>query len=100
MKKTKAYWEMSTKELAEVTKQFDEPFVIDKSRPLTVLERGQWNRLKRRKGRPKIGKGFQRICVSMEKGLLKQVNALAKKQGLSRSSFLAQLCEQALARES
>jgi hypothetical protein len=34
-KPSKPYWEMTTAELREATKQFDEEFVADKGRPLT-----------------------------------------------------------------
>ena len=94
--KQKPYWEMTTKELAEATKQFDEPFVVDKSRPLTVAEREQWRRARRKRGRPKVGQGFKRVSVSLEKGLLKRATALAKKRRLSRSKLFAQMLESAL----
>ena len=94
--KKKSYWEMTSTELAEATKQFDEPLVIDRSRPLTAAERAQWNRLERRRGRPKVGRGFKRISVSMEQGLLERVTALAKKRKMSRSKLLALVLEQAL----
>jgi len=97
MMKQKPYWEMTTKELAESTKQFDEPMVIDRSRPLTAAERAQWNRIKRKRGRPKVGRGFKRISVSMEQGLLKRVTKLAKKRKISRSKLLAQVLEKSLA---
>ncbi|MGH7193383.1 MAG: hypothetical protein ACREJM_07585 [Candidatus Saccharimonadales bacterium] len=63
--------------------------MIDRSRPLTACERDQWRRLKRQKGRPKVGQGHQRISVSIEKGLLKRATALAKKRKLSRSGLVA-----------
>lgn len=91
----KQYWEMTSRELAVATKQFDRPMVVDRSRPLTALEREQWKRLKS-KGRPKVGKGHQRISVSLEKGLLKRANALAKKRRVSRSKLVAIALEQAL----
>jgi hypothetical protein len=56
----KPYWEMTTQELDEATKQFDEPFVVDRSRPLTPPERDQWKRVKRKRGRPKVGQGYKR----------------------------------------
>ena len=56
--KKKPYWEMTTSELAKATEQFNEPFVVDKSRPLTPAEQEQWARVKRKRGRPKIGAGF------------------------------------------
>ena len=34
-KPAKPYWEMTTAELSEATKQFDEEFVGDKARPMT-----------------------------------------------------------------
>jgi len=90
---------MNAKELAEATKQFDEPFVVDQSRPLTPAEREQWNSASRKRGRPKVGQGFKRVSVSLEQGLLKRVTALAKKRRISRSSLVAKVLEQALARE-
>jgi len=95
--KRKPYWEMTTPELAEATRQFDEPFVVDRSRPLNAEERKQWQRVKRKRGRPKNGQGFQRISVSVERGLLKRVTALAKKRRVSRSKLFAQVFEKALA---
>lgn len=85
---------MSTRELAAATAEFDEPLVIDRSRPPSAHEREQW---KRKKGRPRVGQGFQRVSVSIEKGLLKRATALAKKRKLSRSGLVALALEQALA---
>jgi hypothetical protein len=87
--KTKPYWEMTTKELAEATKQFDESMVVDRSRPLTEDERAQWKRIKKKRGRPKIGNGFKRISVSIERALLERVTAAAKKRRISRSKLFA-----------
>ena len=97
--KQKKYWEMNAQELAAATKPLDEPFVADRARPLTPAERQQWARVKRKRGRPQIGQGYQRISVSLERGLLARVTAYAKKRGLSRSRLLAQVLEAALAKE-
>jgi hypothetical protein len=94
--KKKPYWEMTTKELADATKLFDEPLVVDKSRPLTPVEREQWQRVKRKRGRPKVGRGFQRVSISVEKGLLKRINAYAKKKRVSRSGLIAEVFEELL----
>lgn len=88
---------MTTEELAEATKQFNEPFVVDRSRPLTPAEREQWNRIKRKRGRPKVGQVFKRVSVSIEQGLLGRATALARKRGVSRSKLFADLLEKALA---
>jgi hypothetical protein len=97
--KSKPYWEMNPKELTEATNPFDEPLVVDQSRPLTPAEREQWNKVSRKRGRPKVGQGFKRVSVSLEQGLLNRVTALAKKRRISRSMLVAKVLEQALARE-
>jgi hypothetical protein len=98
--KQKTYTRMMPAELAETTKRFDEEFVADEARPLTPDEHEQWNRVKSKRGRPKVGEGFQRISVSIEQGLLKRVTALAKERHMSRSQLLAQALEETLARRS
>lgn len=95
--KQKKYWQMATRDLAEATKQFDQPDVVDQSRALNATERAQWTRLKNLKGRPKVGQGHQRISVSLEKGLLERATALAKRRRVSRSKLVAMALEQALA---
>ena len=92
----KKYSDMRPDDLEAATKQFDEPRVVDKSRALTAQERGHWKLIKDR-GRPKLGQGYQRISVSVEKGLLKRATALAKKRRVSRSKLVAIALEQALA---
>lgn len=87
--KRKPYWEMNAAELAVATSEFDEPGVASKSRPLTPAERRQWKESQKKRGRPKIGKGFQRVSISIEAGLLKKVTACAKRQNISRSKLIA-----------
>ena len=79
---------MDAKQLAKATKQFDEELVIDKSRPLTKEDRAQWDKAKRKRGRPKIGKGVMVISVSLEKGLLAKADKLAKRQGITRAKLI------------
>ena len=98
--KRKPYWKMSREELDRAAKEFDAPFVIDKSRALTAAERKQWHRLKRKRGRPRVGLGFVRISVSVERGLLRRVNELAKMRSLSRSQLLALVLAKEVARAS
>src|SRR5262245_43924800 len=88
-KHIKPYWEMNTDELAKATKKFDKEFVADSFRPMTATERTRWQRIKRKPGRPQVGNGHKIICVSIEKSLLKQSDALAKKLGISRASLIA-----------
>jgi hypothetical protein len=99
MTKSKPYWKMKPTELAKATEQFDEPFVIDKSRPLTSAERDQWEKVCRKRGRPKIGRGFKRVSLSLEQDLLRRVTNLAKKRHISRSRLVALVLTEALAAE-
>lgn len=94
----KKYWEMNTEELERATKQFDKPIAADVARELTVEEKDQWQRVQRKRGRPKVGKGFKRISISLERGLLDRVTAYARKQRVPRSQFLAEVVEAALAK--
>lgn len=97
--KKKPFWEMSPKELADATKQFEEPSAVDHSRPLAPEERAHWSRIKRKRGRPKVGRGHKRVSISIEQGLLKRINAYAKKQGISRSGLIADAFEKLLSRK-
>jgi hypothetical protein len=97
--KRKPYWEMTGEELEAATKDLDAPLVVEASRPLTDSERRRWKSLKKRRGRPRVGRGFKRISVSIERGLLGRVNALARKRRVNRSKLLALVLEEAIARE-
>ena len=99
MSSSKRYQKMNLRQLQDATKEFDEPFVIDRSRPLTPEERQRWRRVRRKRGRPKTGEGYRRISVSIEGGLLKKVTTLAKKRRVSRSQLFAQVLAEALAQE-
>lgn len=57
--------------------------------PLTPAQRKQWERVKRKMGRPKIGEGAQVISLSVERGLLRAVDELARKRGTSRAAVFA-----------
>ncbi len=96
--KQKPYWEMTAAELATATKAYDKPGVVDQSRPLTPSERQQWKRAQKKRGRPKIGKGFQRVSISIEIGLLKKVTAYAKRQQISRSKLIAMAVREVVAK--
>ena len=53
--------------------------------PLTAAQRRLHAQVRRRRGRPRKGRGAQIISLSIEKDLLKRAERLAKEQGLSRS---------------
>jgi hypothetical protein len=85
---TKPYWEMNAKELAEATAEFDRPIDPRKLHPLTPEMAAAWERAKRKPGRPRVGQGVKVISLSVERGLLRDCDALAKRMGLRRSAFI------------
>ncbi len=87
--RTKPYGDMNLKELSEATKEFDEEFVIDRSRPLSKRERAVWNRAKGKGGRPRVGAGAEAVSVTIERTLLRDADRLALQLGLSRSQLIA-----------
>lgn len=96
-KNAKPYWEMNLDELREATKEFDKEFVIDTFRPMNAAERAQWERMKRKPGRPRVGEGVEVVSVSIERGLLKKSDRLAKKLKVSRAKLIAAGLERMLA---
>ncbi|MFZ1934796.1 MAG: hypothetical protein WCB27_22855 [Thermoguttaceae bacterium] len=98
-KRSKPLTRMNARELAAATARFDKEFVIDESRELTPKEREQWRRAKRKRGRPRQGQGAQIISVSIEKGLLKQADLLAKRLHTQRTKLIARGLEAILNKE-
>ena len=98
-KPTKPYWEMTTEELREATKEFDEEFVGDKARPMTPEMRARWERAKAKGEPPQNGKAEQTIAVCLDKTLLKRCVDLAKKKRLSRDALIARGLRALLAAE-
>ncbi len=85
---SKPYWEMTTAEVREATKEFGREFVGDTFRPLTSAERARFERARRR-GRPRRGLGAKTISVTVEKRLLAQADRLAKKLHVPRAVLIA-----------
>jgi hypothetical protein len=90
---------MTTAELREATKQFDEEFVAEKSRPLTPEEQALWEEVKAKPPRPANGETEQTIAVRLDKALLDRATALAKKKRLSRDALVARGLRALLAAE-
>ncbi len=63
---------------------------VARSRPLNARECKQWQRFKAKMGRPRIGKGAKTISLTVERGLLQQADAYARRHGLSRAALFAQ----------
>ena len=84
----KPYAEMTTKELAKATAKFDRELVIDESTEPTAQQKAQWQRAKRKRGRPKVGKGVRLISVSIERGLLERTDRLARRLKVQRTKLI------------
>lgn len=82
------YVRMNTEELAKATAEFDKEFIADTFSPLRPEDRALWERAKRKPGRPRVGQGVKVISLSVERGLLRDCDALAKRMGMRRSAFI------------
>jgi hypothetical protein len=58
--------------------------------PLTAADRRLHRRAGLAVGRPRIGQGAKRISISMEKGLLKSADTVARKKGITRARLIAE----------
>jgi hypothetical protein len=99
-KKTlKPYWEMTTEELREATKEFDQEFVAERAKPLTPEMKARWERAKAKRPRTADGDTEQTIAVRLDKTLLERCTALAKKKRLTRDALVARGLRALLAAE-
>ena len=96
MAKHKPYNEMSANALAKATAEYDKPSIGPglPGKPLTAKDRAAHRRArdhaKAKMGRPVIGEGAKIVPVSIERGLLKQVDRFAKRHKLKRSQLVAE----------
>jgi len=99
-KRKKKYWDMTTEELAEATREFDQEGVAESFRPMTPSEEAAWESAvhKRPAGRTRSGKDLKVISLGIEAGLLKRADAVAKKRGISRAKLVAEGLEVVLAK--
>jgi hypothetical protein len=95
--KKKKYTEMTVRELAKTTAEFEQENAVDESRPLNLAQRARWRKVRAKLGRPKIGKGVKVISLSLEKGLLSRADKAAKKLRISRAQLVSQGLEHVLA---
>jgi hypothetical protein len=95
----KPYWEMTTEELREATKEFDEEFVADRAKPMTAKMKAQWELAKAKLPHDEDEKTEQTVTVRLDKALLERCTALAKKKRLSRDVLVARGLRALLAAE-
>jgi hypothetical protein len=85
----KPYWEMTTDELRDATKEFDEEFVAEKAKPLTPQMQARWDQARRKPAQAENGAAQETIAVRMDKALLDRCMALAKTKRISRDALIA-----------
>jgi hypothetical protein len=94
MKKSKSYSKMTVAELEKASSEFETtPYQPQFAKPPANLKRRHdrlLRKIRHQRGRPVVGAGAQRIQVTMERGLLQQVDAFARSHHLTRSQLLAQ----------
>ena len=57
------------------------------SKPLTAADRKRFAAVRKKMGRPKIGRGVKVVSVSVEADLLKSADAYAKRAGIGRTEL-------------
>lgn len=97
-KPAKPWARMNAAELAEATKGAED-LGFEDTAPLTPEMAVAWDRVKRGRGRPKVGEGAERVLISMEKRLLRITDELARRMGLDRSKLIAHAVRELLRQE-
>lgn len=98
MKRRKPYWEMTTEELREATKRYDREELGLPGKPLTRADQTLHARAARKRGRPLVGQGAKRVLVSIERGVLDQADATARKLRISRSELITRGIREVIAK--
>ena len=96
---SRPYWEMTSKELAATTAEFDQEMVVDGFGPMTRENRARFERTRSKRGRPRHGQGAQAISVTVERRLLAETDRLAKTLGITRAGIIARGLKAVLAAE-
>ncbi len=91
--------DMKARELAEATRPYGREMVVDEFKPLTGASRERWNRARRKRGRPRRGKGAKVISVSVERELLSRSDTLARDLGVTRAGLIERGLKAVLAAE-
>lgn len=94
--KSKPFVQMSPPERDEAVRALEKGISYGQTRPLSAKGKLLWKSAKR--GRPKVGKGAQRVLITIEGGLLSDTDRAARDSGTNRSQFIARALRQALRR--
>ena len=86
---TDVHARMTAKQLARATAEFENEFVADSFETLSPQKQVQFERARRKPGRPRLGAGAKVISVSVERELLDRADSLARELGLTRARLVA-----------
>lgn len=89
MRRRKPYAKMTVNELEVATEEFDRELVADSFGEPTREAGRKWARARRRRGRPRQGRGAKVISVTVEQTLLARSDALAARLGITRARLVA-----------
>src|SRR5688500_11236278 len=78
----------SPAQLDAIADEFDREFIVSKSKPASAREHARFERARRR-GRPPVGEGAEKVRISVERSLLRRTDAAARRMGTSRSELIA-----------
>lgn len=90
---------LSPEEKEREFRSIDREFSRAQTKPLTAAQRSAWKKFRERRrsrGRPKVGQGARVVSLTIEGGLLKRTDALAKREGVSRANVVARGLEMLL----
>jgi len=87
-KPNKPYWEMTTAELREATKEYDKEFSGMKTVPVPPEELAKHRRFMKKLRRRKI-QASRRITITIERSLFRRLDSYAKRTGMTRSAAIA-----------
>jgi hypothetical protein len=92
-KKQKPYWEMTTSELAEATREFDGPIDSSKLRPLSKAERAKWDRARKGPWRSiyviQSGGPKKAVTLKLDEELIRRSTELAAERNLTLAELVA-----------
>jgi hypothetical protein len=94
MKKPKPYWEMNTEELAEATKEFDDPNYHPRAVKPTAAQRAQLQRWRRKRAAARA-----RLTLSLEKQLIEQTDDYAANHGVTFSDVVSDALRQLMGKK-
>lgn len=88
MIRKKPFSELTINDLEKATADLDREFIADSFGILDEDSRRQWQRIKKKPGRPRRGRGAKAISVTVEKSLLTRTDRLAKRLKVSRAALI------------